>query len=278
VLSGRILEIIYSTIDHPIITSAKGQEGYARAISDALIKQLKLKKKLKAPVDKPPAADGDKPPTTVKIGDKYTLKKSTPGYYTAADALVGRDARVTVQAGEYWVHNIANGMINITKTKGQPGSWINPGTSAGSTTSNSTTTTQTAVIGGKYTLKKNTPGFYTAADAKAGKNQRVTVLAGEYTVFNIANGMINITKSKGQPGSWINPETSNSTTTQTAVIGGKYTLKKNTPGFYTAADAKAGRNQRVTVSAGEYTVFNTSNGMINLTKVKGQPGSWINPK
>ena len=180
-----------STIDHPVITSTKGQEGYARAVSDALIKQLKLVKKK--------ATSSTTTTGSVKIGDKYTLKASTLGYYTAADAKSGRDPRVKASAGDYWIHNIANGMINITKTKGYPGSWINPGAIT------STNPNPNPVIGGKYTLSTNTPGFYTAADAKARKNQRVTVLAGEYIVFNLANGMVNITKTKGQPGSWINP-------------------------------------------------------------------------
>jgi len=193
-----------STIDHKIITAAKGQEDYARAISDALIKHLKLvKKKPSSNSNTTSGGSGTSSGTntgTVKIGNKYSLKRNTPGYYTAADARNGSNPRVNVLAGEYWVYNIANEMLNITRTKGYPGSWINPGTSTGTTSS-----TTTPVIGGKYTLKNNTPGYHTSADAKIGKNQRVTVLAGEYIIFNIANGMINITKTKGQPGSWINP-------------------------------------------------------------------------
>jgi hypothetical protein len=199
-----------STIDHPVITSTKGQEGYAKAISDALIKHLKLIKKVVKPapnpIPTPPSIERNPSTTTVKIGDKYTLKNNTPGYYTSTDAKAGRNARVSVLAGEFWVYNIANSMINITKSKGKPGSWIDPNVSIGPTTSNSTPVPQKAIVGGTYTLKKNTPGFYTAADAKVGRDQRVTVLAGEYIVFNISNGMLNVTKVKGKPGSWINPQ------------------------------------------------------------------------
>jgi len=49
------------------------------------------------------------------------------------------------------------------------------------------------------------------------------------------------------------------------------------PGYYTAADAKAGKNKVVTVRPGTYDVFNKAEGMINVTKVAGAPGSWINP-
>jgi len=235
-----------------------------------LIKQLKLVKKVKVEEDRNQT-------TEVKIGDKYTLKNNTSGYFTAADAKASKDARTTVLAGDYWIYNIANGMINITKSKGYPGSWINPATSTGSSSTPEAMLPQTATIGGKYILEKSMPGFYTAADAKENRNQRVTVSAGEYIIFNIANGMINVTKTKGSPGSWINPETITVATNKIPEIGSKYTLKNHTPGYYTAADAKAKKNQLVTVLAGEYLVFNTSNGMINLTKAKGSPGSWINP-
>ena len=263
-----------STIDHAVITSAKGQDDYARAISDGLIKQLKLVKKSKTSSNKPPRTAEVTSPETVKVGAKYIQKSNTNGYYTAADAKALKDSRINVLAGKYWVYNLAHGMINITKTKGYPGSWINPENSIETTIG-----TQPAAIGQTYNLNQNTPGFYTAADAKARRHARVTVLAGEYTVFNILEEMVNLTKAKGQPGSWINPETAIGTTTgtQPAVIGQTYNLNQNTPGFYTAADAKARRHARVTVLAGEYTVFKSLEEMVNLTKIKEQPGSWINP-
>ena len=186
-----------STIDNPIITSTKGQESYAKSISDTLIKQLKLTKKV---------VKEDVKNTDIVIGGKYILTKSTAGFYTAADAKAGRDQRVSVLAGEYIIFNIASGMINITKTKGVPGSWINPGVAITTPTPPPVATPVAPKIGEKYKLTKNTPGYYTSADAVAGRNQRVTVLIGEYYIFNIANGMINITKTKGLPGSWINPK------------------------------------------------------------------------
>ena len=272
-----------STVDHPVITSAKGQEGYAKAISDELIKLLKLTKK----------TGGTQNTTTtttsnIKVDDKYTLNNNTPGYYTAEDALAGKNQRVNVLAGEYYVYRNASGMLNITKSKGYAGSWINPAKVTSTTTTTTTSTTQQLIVDSKITLKNNALGYNTAADAKDSNNPRVTVLAGEYTIYKIANGMVNITKIKGQAGSWINPDkvsfsTTNTTsstsinTTQKLVAGGGYTLKNNMPGYYTAADAIARKNQKVTLLAGEYTIYKIANGMINLTKVKGQAGSWINP-
>jgi len=257
-----------STIDHPIITSSKGQEAYAKAVSDTLIKHLKLVKKEKIDEVKAPA---------MKVGDKYILKTNTMGYYTSADAASGRDARFNIEAGDYWVFNIANGMINITKTKGYPGSWINPNTVSIATSATPTTQTKPAVIGEKYTLINNTAGFYTAADALENRNQRVTVLAGEYSIYNIADNMLNITKVSGKAGSWIDPRLQSTPTISQSTVEKRYKLELPTAGYYTAVDAKAKKNQLVTLLAGDYIVFNVSNDMLNLTKVPEQPGSWINP-
>ncbi|MCR2821857.1 M23 family metallopeptidase [Lederbergia panacisoli] len=57
----------------------------------------------------------------------------------------------------------------------------------------------------------------------------------------------------------------------------KYEVKKETSGYVTAADAKAGKNKKTTVKPGIYLVYKTSGGMINVTTKNGTPGSWINP-
>ena len=61
-------------------------------------------------------------------------------------------------------------------------------------------------------------------------------------------------------------------------VGDKYILKTHAPGFCTASDAKTGRDQHVTLLAGEYLIFNSLDKMINLTKMDGHQGFWINPK
>ncbi|GIN86770.1 hypothetical protein J6TS2_31560 [Heyndrickxia sporothermodurans] len=55
-----------------------------------------------------------------------------------------------------------------------------------------------------YKLKKLS-GYSTAADAKAKKNKKTTVVPGTYYDYNRLNGMINVTTKKGVLGSWINP-------------------------------------------------------------------------
>lgn len=56
-----------------------------------------------------------------------------------------------------------------------------------------------------YKLFTTVNGYINAADAKAKKNAKTKVKAGNYTIFSEANGMINVTTKSGIPGSWINP-------------------------------------------------------------------------
>lgn len=57
----------------------------------------------------------------------------------------------------------------------------------------------------------------------------------------------------------------------------KYILITSVPVYMSSADAKAGKNKVKEYTKGEYFVFNTSNGMINITKTQGKAGAWFNP-
>ena len=50
-----------------------------------------------------------------------------------------------------------------------------------------------------------------------------------------------------------------------------------TGGFMTALDASLNQNRRTWVEPGDYHIFNRVDGMINVTRTLGIPGSWINP-
>jgi LysM repeat protein len=67
------------------------------------------------------------PPPSKPAAEKYQVVVAVPGYYSAANAKAGKNKVVTVKPGEYAVYNKAQGMINVTKIAGAPGSWINPG-------------------------------------------------------------------------------------------------------------------------------------------------------
>ena len=58
--------------------------------------------------------------------EKYILLVDVPVYTSSAKAKAGEGSTRDYKAGEYFVYNKANGMINITKTSGSPGGWINP--------------------------------------------------------------------------------------------------------------------------------------------------------
>lgn len=57
--------------------------------------------------------------------ETYAVVVSLKGYYTAANAISGTDPRVTVNPGTYYIYNQTSGAVNVTKTKGAPGAWIN---------------------------------------------------------------------------------------------------------------------------------------------------------
>lgn len=59
--------------------------------------------------------------------------------------------------------------------------------------------------GATFTVAQPMPGYVTSADAKNGHNSNSTVPAGTYSVFNRANGAINITRQAGVPGWWVKP-------------------------------------------------------------------------
>ncbi len=63
------------------------------------------------------------------------------------------------------------------------------------------------VVGSTYKVKTVLTGYYTSDEAKnqVAVNRTGKVYPGTYYIFNVANGMINVTKVKGSPGSWINP-------------------------------------------------------------------------
>ncbi len=62
--------------------------------------------------------------SSLKIGDKITLKKAVSGYNTAANARAGVNPVVTYPAGTYYVFRVYSGTVNITRSKGTPGAWV----------------------------------------------------------------------------------------------------------------------------------------------------------
>lgn len=138
--------------------------------------------------------------TTGGNGTSYILQRSVPGYVSSIDAASTRNSNSTVPPGTYYVFNQARGMVNITRTPGVPGWWINPGNNVAVAP-----TPQAAAPSGNFSVTRDIPGFYTAANA-ANRTQKVTtVRKGSYFVYNTHHGMVNVTNTPGVPGAWINP-------------------------------------------------------------------------
>lgn len=60
----------------------------------------------------------------LEVGDKVTIGEGVTGHSTAADATAKKNIRHTLVAGDYYVYKIYGKAVNITKTKGTPGSWV----------------------------------------------------------------------------------------------------------------------------------------------------------
>src|SRR5690606_29001204 len=127
----------------------------------------------------------------------------------------------------------------------------------------------TPKLGSTFHIKKDTDGYYTAADAKAGKNKRTLVKAGVYFVFDTANGMINVTTKNGTPGSWINPgavPVANKPAPKTFKVGQKVKVNKT-------AKKYANVNKVIPdwVKGKSYTIMQVNNDRVLLKEIM----SWV---
>ena len=90
---------------------------------------------------------------------------------------------------------------------------------SGSSSSNSTSSDET------YKLVVSCKIYMNAANAKNRKSSVGTYSAGTYYVFNKSDGMINITKTKGVAGGWINPNDNKIASSSASTSFGSYYKK-----------------------------------------------------
>ncbi|MCT1796061.1 glucosaminidase domain-containing protein [Helcococcus kunzii] len=147
-----------------------------------------------------------------------------------------------------------------------------------------------------YTLHNSVKTYKTADEAKNKTNPAGTYPAGEYFVFReYTNGMINISKAPNQAGAWINPsdnidQPSNVETDKIPEISatdfekisseyaaGIFTLNSETKTYKTFEDALAEANSNGKLVSGKYYIYESRDGMLNISNVNGQMGQWINP-
>lgn len=227
---------------------------------------------------------------------KYKLNKSVNTFISTDDASRGVNIRGTYGSGEYYIYKELNDYVNISRTDGVPGAWVKKSDNGSTLVAQSRAKTDNkeviSVNGSKIKLTSATKIYLSADDAKAQRNSRGTYGAGEYYVYKSFNGAYNISKVKNQPGGWVSNVEKVASQTESKPVqspenkvsapekeveSGKYSLSSSKAGYITADYARIGSNASTTLAAGEYYIYKTFNGMLNLSKQKNVPGAWINP-
>lgn len=148
-----------------------------------------------------------------KASDEYELENSVKAYYNSDNAKEKKNPRSVYKAGKYYIYRTYNGMVNITKTPGIAGGWIDPKDNKSLSANklleklDDSKKAVGTVIKDKqeFNVKVKTFGYMNAKDAKKLKNHVNIIYPGNYYIYETYNGMINITKEKGVAGSWVNP-------------------------------------------------------------------------
>lgn len=149
----------------------------------------------------------------------YKLNNSVNGYVNASNAKNRTNAKVTYKAGSYYVYKKYAGMLNISKNPKSAGAWINPADNRSTSKPvetivskpvQNTNSQKKYAIGTlntdkTFTLSVKVYGYVNANDAKNHKNNKTLLEPGKFYVYKTYNGMINLSRSKGSAGSWVNP-------------------------------------------------------------------------
>ena len=143
-------------------------------------------------------------------------KDTTTMELTLSHAVPGLIASDCVQlqglgnlSGKYYVkeisHEIGNSGYRMTLKLRLAGTRIG----VGGPESDAQTDASELVKGRQYTLTETKKGYYTAAEALAGQvrdgHPSGVCRPGTYYIYNIAQGMLNLSDRPDVPGSWINP-------------------------------------------------------------------------
>lgn len=245
-------------------------------------------------------------------GEKVTINKAVKVYRNAKNALEARSAVLSYQAGTYYIYKRSGNAINISKTPGNSGGWIDARTlEIKENQSSSNPSDKTNNNDERLELTKTVDVYMNAQDARNKTNAVKTYAAGTYYIFNRSNGAVNITKTKGQAGAWVNlnslneskveeekpstpalpekPKTSpseekesnnnhNKANTDSLSRGDRVTLASTTDVYMNAQDARLERNSVKTYPAGSYYIYNIRNEAVNISRSQTSPGAWVNIK
>ncbi|MDO4813762.1 MAG: polysaccharide deacetylase family protein [Gemella sp.] len=159
----------------------------------------------------------------------YIVSNPIKTYNSAASASKKSGATVTYQSGTYHIYKKYNGMLNISKTQGKAGAWINPvdnkstvikntapvtlsqkpteikQKNQGIPTNSKNTDTSKVNKDSVYILNMRTNVYNNSEEASFSKNSKNHYEPGTYYVYKVHKGMLNISRTRGRAGAWINP-------------------------------------------------------------------------
>ncbi|WP_234994039.1 glucosaminidase domain-containing protein [Helcococcus massiliensis] len=243
----------------------------------------------------------------------YKLNNNVKAYVNANDAKNQKNSKTSYTSGQYYIYKTYNGMINISKTPNKAGAWINP---KENNTPVDKITEQVVVNpidynklneGDSYTLNNQVKVYRNANDAKNDKSSVASYKQGQYYVYKKYGQMLNITKTKGKAGAWINPEDNKAiiiektvekpknkeedkkvnvevkegTNTKVAVDLSKLaseniiSLNESQKVYINTSDASKKMNSRGEYLPGTYYVYKEYDGFYNISRAKGVPGAWL---
>lgn len=131
----------------------------------------------------------------LQIGNQVKVNSTLSGYQSASS----QPASSTLASGKYIVFKVSEGSthpINISKSAISPGSWVNQ-------SALSLSNSQPFAVGDQVVVSKQLNGYGTSSTTIS----TTLVSTGTYYVYKYVEGAthaINISKSLGSPGSWVN--------------------------------------------------------------------------
>lgn len=265
--------------------------------------------------------------TDAEASSTYKLNNSVKTYVNASDAKNQRNSRAYYGSGQYYIYKTYNGMLNISKRPNQVGAWINPKENNSEILSINPKDYSKLNAGDEYTLNNSVKVYRNASDAQNDRYHVNSYQEGKYFVYKKHGQMLNITKTRGQAGGWINPQdnkalilekevdkpvekpsekpvekpaekpaselnkkTENKKTnvhvkespnTKVAVDLSRVesenviTLNESQNVYINTIDAGNKENARGEYLPGRYYIYKEYNGFYNISRAKGVPGAWL---
>ncbi|MBF0710506.1 MULTISPECIES: hypothetical protein [unclassified Gemella] len=195
----------------------------------------------------------------IASANTYTVNQNVKTYTNAANAAKAVNAKSSYGQGTYHIYKQANGMINISKTAGKAGAWINPN--------------ENKVVATKVQTNQSTNPKAVTTKVQTSQSTQSKIAAAKVQTNQTTQSKV---ATKAQTNQTTQSKTA--TKTQTSQISNQhYVLNTSVRTYSNASSAATGTNARSVYSKGNYYVYKTANDMINISRVQGKAGAWINP-